>query len=117
MKQSFATFLIASSALSTGAMASFDAKAQSEMSAMSAVSTMPLASVVVGASAVAGAVVAVPLVLSTAGSVLVIKAVDVTAKGSVCLLERASDGAQVRAWPYSRVAQRRPPWALAPWSP
>ena len=33
--------------------------------------------------------------LSTAGTVLVIKAVEVSAKGTVYLLERASDGAQV----------------------
>lgn len=95
LKHSLATLLIAVLAISTGATASFDAHAQSEASALSAISTMPLASVVSGASAASGAVAALPLVLSTAGTVLVIKAVEVTARGSVCLLERASDGAQV----------------------
>jgi hypothetical protein len=54
---------------------------------------MPLASVVVGTSATAGAVLAVPVVLSTAGAVLVVKAVEVSARGTVYVLERASDGA------------------------
>ena len=56
---------------------------------------MPLASVVVGTSAVAGAMVATPAILSTAGSVLTVKAVELSAKGAVYLLERASDGARV----------------------
>lgn len=73
---------------------SFDAKAQSEASAISAVSALPLASVVLGASAVAGAVVALPVVLSTTGAVLVVRAVESTARGTVYLLERASDGAR-----------------------
>lgn len=72
----------------------FDAKAQSEASAISAVSALPLASVVLGASAVAGAVVALPVVLSTTGAVLVVRAVESTARGTVYLLERASDGAR-----------------------
>lgn len=52
---------------------------------------MPLASVVAGGSAV----VALPLVLSTAGTVLVVRAVEVSTTGTVYLLERASDGSQV----------------------
>ena len=66
---------------------------------MSAVSAMPLASVVVGASAVAGsvagAVLAVPVALSATGAVLMVKTVEVSARGTVYLLERASDGAAV----------------------
>ncbi len=73
-----------------GAGASFHAQAQSEASALSAVSALPLASVVVGTSAV----VAVPVVLLTAGAVLVVKTVQSTARGTVYVLERASDGAQ-----------------------
>jgi hypothetical protein len=56
---------------------------------------MPLASVVVGASAVAGSVVAIPVALSTADAVLVVRLIEVSARGTVYLLERASDGAQV----------------------
>lgn len=95
MRRSIAPVLIAVCALFTGAGASFQAQAQSEASALSAISAMPLASVVVGASATAGAVVAIPVMLSTAGTVLVIKTIEVSAKGTVYLLERASDGAQV----------------------
>lgn len=71
------------------------AQAQSEVSALSALSALPIASVVVGAAAVAGSVVAVPVVLSTTGAVLVIKTVESTARGTVYVLERASDGARV----------------------
>jgi hypothetical protein len=56
---------------------------------------MPLASVVAGASTVAGSVVAIPVALSTAGAVLVVKVIEVSAHGMVYLLERASDGVQV----------------------
>ena len=90
MKSSIASILIAACALSMGAGASFHAQAQSEASALSAVSALPLASVVVGTSAV----VAVPVVLLTAGAVLVVKTVQSTARGTVYVLERASDGAQ-----------------------
>jgi hypothetical protein len=78
-----------------GATASFDSQAQSEVSALSVVSAMPLASVVAGASTVAGSVVAIPVALSTAGAVLVVKVIEVSAHGMVYLLERASDGVQV----------------------
>lgn len=93
MKTKFATYLIAVCAMCTGATASFHAHAQTGASALSAVSALPVASVVSGASAVAGAVVAVPLVLSTTGAVLVVKTVESTARGTVYVLERASDGA------------------------
>lgn len=72
------------------------ARAQSEASV--AVSLLPVASVAItgaAASTAAGAVVAAPLILSTAGAVLVVKAIEVTAKGTVYVLERASDGARV----------------------
>lgn len=71
------------------------ARAQSEVSAVSTLSAMPVASVVVGASAAAGAVVAAPVLLSTAGTVLVVKTVESTARGTLFVLERASDGAAV----------------------
>jgi hypothetical protein len=70
-------------------------QAQSEVSALSALSALPIASVVVGTAAVAGSVVAVPAVLSTTGVVLVVKTVESTARGTVYVLERASDGARV----------------------
>lgn len=67
----------------------------------SALSALPVASVLIvgvaasAASAAAAASVALPVALATSGVVLVIKAVEVTARGTLCVLERASDGAQV----------------------
>jgi hypothetical protein len=94
MKTLNATKTIAACALICWVAASFDAKAQTNASALSAISVLPVASVVVGASAVAGAVVAVPVALSTSGAVLIVKTVESTARGTLCVLERASDGAQ-----------------------
>lgn len=88
MKITFATCWIAG-ALLLGA--SIPVRAQSELSALSA---LPVASVVMGASVAAGAVIAIPVVLSTAGALLVVKAVEKTARGTLYVLERASDGAQ-----------------------
>jgi hypothetical protein len=39
--------------------------------------------------------VALPVALSVTGSVLVVKTVESTARGMICVLERASDGARV----------------------
>lgn len=71
--------------------ASTPALAQSEASV--ALSLFPVASVVVAASTGAAAVAAVPAAFSVLGAVLVIKAVEVTARSTVYVLERASDGA------------------------
>ena len=78
------------------AMAATPAHAQSDASA--GLSLLPVASVVDTASvasAAAGAVVAVPVALSVGGAALTVKAVEASAVGSVYLLERVSDGAQV----------------------
>lgn len=72
------------------------ARAQSEVSA--AMSLMPLASVVAvagGASVAAGAAATLPVALSVGGAVLTVQAVQSTARGTLIVLERASDGAQV----------------------
>ncbi len=92
LKQTFATLLVATCAVIALA-ASPRVQAQSEASLV--LSMLPVASIVVvgGASAAAGAVVAVPVILSTAGAVLVVKTVESTARGTVYVLERASDGA------------------------
>lgn len=97
MKKSFATTLIAGCAIFAWAGVPFDAQAQSEASALSAVSALPVASVVVGTSAAASAVVAIPVALSTAGAVLLVRTVESTARGTVYVLERASDGASASA--------------------
>ena len=66
--------------------------AQSEASA--ALSLMPLASVVAVAGG-ASAAAALPVALSVGGAVLTEQAVQSTAHGTLMVLERASDGAQV----------------------
>jgi hypothetical protein len=86
---------IAAVALAAAALMAAPARAHNELSALSALSALPLASVVGTASAAAGAVVIVPAALSTAGAVLVVKSVEASARSTVYLLERASDGARV----------------------
>lgn len=83
--------LVCAAALAMAVIAG-PARAQSEASLL--LSALPVASVVVGGSVGAAAVSVVPLALSVAGATLVVKAVEVTARGTVYLLERASDGAQ-----------------------
>ena len=85
------------------------ALAQSEASA--ALSLMPVASVVgstvagsAAAGSVAGAAVALPVALSVGGAVLTVKAVDASARGTVYLLERASDGAEASVEVSGRAA-------------
>lgn len=90
----FTSFFIVLLTAFTLAGSPLRAQAQSEASALSA---LPLASVVVAgstASATAGALVALPVALSVGGAVLTVRAVEASARGTVLLLERASDGAQ-----------------------
>ncbi|MBT9463439.1 hypothetical protein [Hydrogenophaga sp.] len=68
------------------------ARAQSEVSV--ALSALPVASVVGAASVGAAAVSVVPVALSVTGASLVVKVVEVTASGTVYVLERVSDGAR-----------------------
>lgn len=93
----FKQMLIAASL--SAALVSAPARAQSEASLV--LSALPVASVVGAGSAVAGsaaagaaAVSAVPAALAVSGAVLVVKAVEVSARGTVIVLERASDGAR-----------------------
>lgn len=81
--------------------------AQSEASA--ALSLMPLASVVAvagGTSVAAGAAAALPVALSVGGAVLTVQAVQSTARGTLIVLERASDGAQVSLQLAGRAGDR-----------
>ena len=85
------------------------ALAQSEASA--ALSLMPVASVVgstvagsAAAGSVAGAAIALPAALSVGGAVLTVVAVDASARGTVYVLERASDGARVSVEVSGRAA-------------
>jgi succinate dehydrogenase/fumarate reductase cytochrome b subunit len=94
-KKSTAKLLIAAAVTTSLTIATISsASAQSEVSA--AMSMLPIASVVLagaGASAVGGAVSGIPAALSDTGSVVIVKAIQSTAKGSVYVLERSSDGA------------------------
>lgn len=91
---SFVTSLAAALLLLSGTALPVDAHAQSDASAFSAVFALPIASVAVSAG-VAGSVLAAPVILSTAGAVLIVKAVEVSARTTVLVLERASDGARI----------------------
>lgn len=66
------------------------------LSGISVLSMLPIASVasatVVGAGASVG-VVALPVALSASGALLVVKSVEVSVRGTICVLERVSDGA------------------------
>jgi hypothetical protein len=104
MKKSLVSILLAACITITSIGATRQARAQSELSALSAISALPVASVVVGGSAVAGSALAVPLVLSAAGAVLVVKAVESTVHGTVYVLERASDGARISVEVLARAA-------------
>lgn len=96
-RRGFASVVLAG-CLMWGLMSS-SAQAQSEASL--AVSALPVASVVVGGAALS----TVPVALSVTGAVLVVKTVEVTARGTVWVLERASDGAQVSVELSTRTAQ------------
>ena len=83
------------------------------LSAISTLSALPVASVLViggavGASAVGASVsaVALPVALSASGAVLVVKSVEVSARGTICLLERASDGATATIEIAGRMAEQ-----------
>ncbi len=86
------------------AMALIAAPARAQSEASLVLSALPVASVVVGGSVGAAAVSVVPLALSVAGATLVVKAVEVTARGTLYLLERASDGAQASVEVVGRAA-------------
>ena len=83
------------------------------LSAISTLSALPVASVLmiggaVGTSAVGASVaaVALPVALSASGATLLVKSVEVSARGTICLLERASDGATATIEIAGRMAER-----------
>ena len=77
--------------------------AASEISALSA---LPIASVIIVGGAGSVAVVALPVALSVSGAVLVVKSVQLSARGALCVLERASDGVQVSVEVVARGVER-----------
>lgn len=77
-----------------GVTVSSQSLAQNDLSAISAVSALPIASVQAG-SAVGASLVEASAVLSVVGAVLVVKTVESTARGTLYVLERVSDGVRV----------------------
>jgi hypothetical protein len=69
-------------------------------------SALPVVSVVYAGAAASAATVALPVALSVTGSVLVVKTVESTARGTICVLERASDGARVSVEVAARGTER-----------
>lgn len=76
--------------------------AQSELSV--GLSMLPIASVAVAASAV-GATLLLPAAVLSVGSVLTVKTIESTARGTVVVFERASDGARVSVTLGSELAK------------
>jgi hypothetical protein len=96
MKHSLKSFLCATLWLPLAALHSPVRAHGSEASALSvALPVAVVASAGYGASVAAAGVVALPVALSVAGATLVVKSVEASAIGVVCVLERASDGARV----------------------
>ena len=98
MKKQIVMGWIAAGAALAGAVAPLQAAAHGAGSEASlALSLLPVASVV-GVASVGGAAastaVSLPAALSVAGAVLTVKDVEVSAEGTVYVLERASDGAR-----------------------
>lgn len=77
--------------------------AQTDASTLSMVSALPVASVVL-ASEAAGAAVQASAALSVAGATWVVRAVESTARGTLYLLERLSDGVRVSVEVAGKVA-------------
>ena len=76
-------------------LAALPAQAQRDPSTASALSTLPLASVTV---------MTAPVLLSTAGTLLVVQGVQASAQGTVFVLERAADGARASVTVAGRAA-------------
>ncbi len=70
-------------------------RAQSDASVISMLPVVSAAVVVSGVAGASATVLAAPVVLSAAGAVFVVRAVEVSATGTVYILERTSDGVRV----------------------
>src|SRR5258706_3409287 len=81
--------------LAAGVLAFPAAAARNDASDLSTTSALPVASVVVVAGAAASAALAVAVVLAEGGAQFVVKGVEASARGTLCVLERVSDGVLV----------------------
>lgn len=104
MKFASVPALVAAAVFSLALSLSGAARANDDASNVSAVALFPLASVAAaGSNAVGASVTALPELLSGAGT-LVVKGVNGSANGTMYVLERASDGAQVSVQVAGKVA-------------
>lgn len=78
-------------------------QAQNNASTLSAISLLPMASVVLASQAAAG-VADVSATVLVAGAQLSVRAVESTARGTVYVLERASDGVRISVEVTARAA-------------
>lgn len=102
----FITALLAITLATSANFATAQNRRGDAASEASALSALPVASVIIAGGAASAATVALPVALSTSGAVLVIKSVEVSARGTLCVLERASDGVQVSVEIAARGAER-----------
>ena len=102
----FAAVAVAIALATSGNVASAQYRRGDAGSELSALSALPIASVVVVGGAASAVAMALPVALSVTGAVLVIKSVEVSARGTLCVLERASDGVQVSIEIAARGAER-----------
>ena len=99
----FRKTLMAALLVGAGMACSPQLRAQSELSALSALSALPVASVVIAGES-AAAVTQASVVLAAAGATLVVRAVQSTARGTVYVLERVSDGVRLSVEVSGKVA-------------
>ncbi len=96
MKFSFKSLVATVTMASLMSAHSIAQTAASEASALSVIVPVAVvASAGTGASAAVAGVALLPAALSVAGATLVVKSVEASATGVICVLERASDGARV----------------------
>ena len=103
MRQKFARTGVVVALVAASVLAPMRVGAQSEASALSVLSAFPLASVLL-ASEATGAVAQASALLSAAGATLVVKSVESTARGTVYVLERVSDGLRISVQVTGNVA-------------
>ena len=101
------TYLCGTTLYSASANAAADASAVSATSGLSLAFEVVVSGASAGASVVgaASAAVAIPAALAVSGAVLIVKTIEVSARGTFFVLERASDGVQISLQLSERLAE------------
>jgi hypothetical protein len=102
----FTAIAVAATLASSATIATAQQRRGDAASEASALSALPIASVIVVGGTASAAAVMLPVALSVSGAVLVVKSVELSARGTLCVLERASDGVQVSVEIAARGAER-----------